>query len=87
MDTKEKPPTRKYHYISIAIGFFVLCCVGYQIVRPTQKTTIENGGKQENYYNVPSIPLLSGGCMRIKADLYWQKDPGPGATKKEKAKK
>jgi hypothetical protein len=84
----QKPPTRKYHYVSIAIGFFILCCVGYQIVRTTNKTTIAAGGSQVNYYDVPKIPLLGGGCMRLKADIYWQKDPAPGVTgQKQEVKK
>ena len=63
-----------------ALILAIMACFGIgwsAFVKPTTTNRVADGGtlNQVFNYDVPKVPLMSGGCMRLKADLYWQNDP------------
>lgn len=67
-----------YSLAALVLAILALFGIGWSaFVKPTTTNRVDTGGTMNQVFNydVPKVPLFSGGCMRIKADLYWQTDP------------
>lgn len=63
-------PTFWWHVAQVIIGVCVLGAVTFQIVRPTntQKTVVQDGGKQIEYWKDSEVKPGFGGCVTIKSE-------------------
>lgn len=67
----EKPPTYKYHLWQLGLLLLIGGMIGWSaFFKPT--TRIADGGTQNNYYEVPKVPMFGCSLWRLRSELFWQ---------------